>query len=435
MTDFANFRRALPPVLCGALLLGGGLAAVFAQDAAPAPPPAPTPTPSAAAATPGKIDPAARAVLEKMVAAHQGLKSYSATLEFTAKQGERTQARRSVIAFQKPGRVRVVTTDTVTGVVTRVISDGADIFLASSAEPKRYRKQKAVAGLANIAASIGVGGGGGTGLLPLLTADPKALDRLVPSQTKSLTLGAGETVAGAPVDVVTAVVGGVGPDSDKAPQPKITVAVGKEDRLLRRVTIDVTGSGGGLALREVFTDVKADPVLETSRFTFTPEPGAEEVKAPEPQAQAEMYDPRLKVGARPIALSGTDLSGKSLSLDQYKGKVVLVDFWATWCGPCVGEMPNVIAAYNKFKGQGFDIVGVSLDQPGDRAKLTEFIAKHRMPWRQIYDGKGWEAALAKAYGVRAIPFTMLVGRDGTIVALNPRGPELEPAIRTALAKK
>ena len=110
-----------------------------------------------------------------------------------------------------------------------------------------------------------------------------------------------------------------------------------------------------------------------------------------------------------------------------------MDFWATWCGPCVGEMPNVIAAYKKYHARGFDVVGISLDQ--DKSALTSFIAQNKMPWRQVYDGKGWGSAVPGQYGVRAIPFGLLLNRDGTIAAVEVRGDALPAAIKVALAKK
>ena len=139
------------------------------------------------------------------------------------------------------------------------------------------------------------------------------------------------------------------------------------------------------------------------------------------------------MGSKPLPFAGTDLAGKPVSLAQYKGKVILVDFWATWCGPCVGEVPNVVAAYNKYHAKGFDIVGVSLDQPGDTAKITAFAKSHQMPWRQIHDTKAANASIARAYGVHFIPFTMLVGRDGKIAAIGARGEDLAPAVAKALA--
>ena len=95
-------------------------------------------------------------------------------------------------------------------------------------------------------------------------------------------------------------------------------------------------------------------------------------------------------------------------------------------------MPNVIAAYNKYHAQGFDVVGISLDQ--SRAALTAFIAQNKMPWRQVFDGKYWSSAVPREYGVQAIPFGLLIGRDGQIAAVDVRGPALSAAIENALAK-
>ena len=101
-----------------------------------------------------------------------------------------------------------------------------------------------------------------------------------------------------------------------------------------------------------------------------------------------------------------DLAGNPLTLTAYKGKVVLVDFWATWCGPCVNELPNVLAAYKKFHDQGFEIVGISLDE--EEAKLTGFLKDQGMTWAQYFDGKGWENKLAVRYGIQSIPATFLL---------------------------
>jgi peroxiredoxin len=128
------------------------------------------------------------------------------------------------------------------------------------------------------------------------------------------------------------------------------------------------------------------------------------------------------IGTDPTAIGKSDLAGKAIDLAEYKGKVVLLDFWATWCGPCVQELPNVIAAYDKFHDRGFEIVGISLDQ--DRGKLDKFLESKKMPWRQYFDGKGWQNEVAAAYGVKSIPATYLIGADGKIAAVGLRGEEL-----------
>ncbi len=127
-----------------------------------------------------------------------------------------------------------------------------------------------------------------------------------------------------------------------------------------------------------------------------------------------------------------DLAGKSLSVGNYKGKVVLIDFWATWCGPCVGELPNVVKTYEKNHDKGFEIIGVSLDQ--DEQRLRNFTKEKQMTWPQFFDGKGWGNKLAQKYGIQSIPATFLLNSEGKIIGRDLRGEALEQAVTKALAK-
>lgn len=115
--------------------------------------------------------------------------------------------------------------------------------------------------------------------------------------------------------------------------------------------------------------------------------------------------------------------GEELKLSDMKGKVVLIDFWASWCGPCRRENPNVVRVYNKYNRKGFEILGVSLDKTKD--KWMAAIEKDGLTWPHVSDLKGWQSKAAQTYGVRSIPHTVLVDRQGKIIARNLRGSALE----------
>lgn len=141
--------------------------------------------------------------------------------------------------------------------------------------------------------------------------------------------------------------------------------------------------------------------------------GPDEVKE---QAKSQLA--RLDAVGKPLDLKYTALDGHEVDIAAMKGKVILVDFWATWCGPCVAEVPNVLAAYNKFHDHGFEIAGIDLDE--EKSAVEEFVKKKGIPWPQYFDGKGWKNAFAQQYGINSIPTMWLVDKKGILRDMSAR---------------
>jgi thiol-disulfide isomerase/thioredoxin len=179
-----------------------------------------------------------------------------------------------------------------------------------------------------------------------------------------------------------------------------------------------------------------------SYFSYNPD--AEELQTVfsefTPAIQASYLGSQLKKIVEAAVLTGVgrpapeftqaDVKGKPVNLSSYKGQYVLVDFWASWCGPCREENPNVLKAYRKYHSKGFTVLGVSLDNK--KENWLEAVRKDGLPWTQVSDLQGWKNAVAVLYGIQGIPMNYLVDKNGKIIAKELRGEDLDKTLATSL---
>lgn len=169
------------------------------------------------------------------------------------------------------------------------------------------------------------------------------------------------------------------------------------------------------------------------------EPYFEKLTLSAKQSQSGIYfksqiETAKKTGIGVIAMGFTqnDTLGKPVSLSSFRGKYVLVDFWASWCGPCRAENPNLVEAFHAYKDKGFTVLGVSLDRPDKKQAWLDAIHKDGLTWTHVSDLNYWDNAVAKQYGIRAIPQNLLLDPSGKIIGKNLHGDELNKKLKSVL---
>lgn len=150
-----------------------------------------------------------------------------------------------------------------------------------------------------------------------------------------------------------------------------------------------------------------------------------------PLAAQTAYFSRGDLQAAVDAIDTTDLSGRRWTIDSLRGRIVLLDFWASWCAPCLEQIPHLRQLRDRHGSDRFEIVAISLDR-ADRRQLVSWIHRQRLDWPQIHDGRAFNGSTARLFGVNALPASLLLNRDGVVVAANLRGAALERVIDALL---
>ncbi|MEQ1826113.1 MAG: amidohydrolase [Pirellula sp.] len=205
-----------------------------------------------------------------------------------------------------------------------------------------------------------------------------------------------------------------------------------------RLSIDRDGNGR-ISSRLESTKLDTPFNFTGTTYVFKLDAGKLKLEKADSPMEQQRLPPNLAIGKSALTFHATTMDGTSIEFPKhYAGKIVMLDFWATWCGPCIAEIPNMKEAYSKWHDQGFEILGVSFDKADMEDKIKEFLTERELPWQQIYEGKMWDTSIGTQHDVSGIPFVLLVDGDThEIIATESqlRGEGLSRLIGKKLAEK
>jgi len=368
-----------------------------------------------------QASPSAFALFETMVETMRGLSTVSADLQVTS---DPAPIGRSVITgtfvYKRPNQIKVTMHDAFGTTVAS--ADGKKYKVLARRDDDRHMVSDVGADDDGLVESFTNAGCDGSGMLPTIFSQKISFS---PDNFTSLTIDPPRMVNGVLCDIIRGVM-----HMQSGDEP-VLFAIGHTDHILRKDLLTVNDSGETRQTADSLWHVTANVPVQDSAFAVFVPRSAISTDVIEPG----YYDPSLRIGTRSFALKATDTHGRAISVQQYRGRVVFIDYWATWCGYCMQELPDIRSVYAKYHTAGFDVVTISCDDDNTADALHQFLQQSPFPWREIYDGQGMDSPLVTRYNVGALPFGILIGRNGTILRVAPRGKMLASDVAAAIVRR
>ncbi|MDF2441786.1 MAG: hypothetical protein JWN98_2770 [Abditibacteriota bacterium] len=376
------------------------------------------------------IEPAAQQKLKAMRTAYDNLRTYIATVEtqMSGIEGGAPQVSRARLTYQRPRKVMLRTLPTAEAEIPEPFAlpislcDGERCYFWNPRGDRLKYFRASLPSLSYGREALMQHQVAGYLFTPLLAGT----DLFAPPwghTLKSLKSAPDTNIEGTPVEVIEAQIEGSSPKEAES----LTYFIGRDDHLVRRIVDSTTTEGITFTTVETHRALQVNLDLPANTFEWAapPQTDADDIGP-------QMSDPRLAMGERPLPFEAKDIDGKPFRFEEYAGKVLLLDFCASWSGPCRRDLPHLQQLYQTYHAQGLEVVSVSFDT--ERSEFDAFRTARAMPWRHIFEPLGLQGEINKRYQIRAVPFSLLIGRDGKIAAVNSRSLLLEDAIKRELRR-